>query len=803
MNGISSKSLKTLEFDKVVDRLAAKTETTVGRELALGLQPSTDYQEVLRRQRLAAEGRRLLEMRSTFSLGGVRDVRTAVGQAALGHILEPVELLDVQATLSVSETAKATVNRLGIHLPLLEEMLSRSVDFTELSAEIGRCLNQRGEVVDDASPALRTIRIKERQAHDRLTARLRQMLASSSVRQAIQEPITTMRDGRYVILVKADMRGHVAGVVHDVSSSGATLFLEPLETVELGNQWRELKLEEEREVRRVLRELSEIVGEDGTHIAATIEILASLDLILASARLGETMGCTELPYPGPEQEWLLPSTGALSLANARHPLLADPVVPIDISVGGPHCQASQGDDCSILLITGPNTGGKTVALKTVGLLALMAQAGLPVPADRQSRLPIFEGVYADIGDEQSIEQSLSTFSSHMGNIISILDRASSRSLVLLDELGAGTDPDEGAALARAILRHLLEIGCPTVATTHHGSLKAFAHITPGMANGCVEFDQETLAPTYRLTIGLPGKSNAFAVASRLGMDDEILGKARRSLSPHHTEIESLIADLQEQRQAAETDRRAQAAARQRAETEHRDLQARVSELESERARLLERASQQLNQELAEARAQIRRSLKELDRGEREAIDAAREELTPAEKTAERFATKRGSRRESAEPLPAISPGDQLWLRDATGNPLSQPGEALGEPADGEIEVLLGAIRAKVKLADIDRVDKPSQKTERTAAWSLGDDPISPDVAVRGMTIEEALQEVDRHLDSAFLAGLPHVRIIHGKGTGTLRRAVREALYKHPLAKSLTSAEQREGGEGVTVVELVK
>ena len=800
----SPKTLVTLEFNKIIERVAVLAETPPGHQLVQTLLPSADYSEVLRRQRLTAEGRRFIEMKPNISLAAARDVRELVRQAALGHILDTAELLEVHVTLSLARSTSNTINRLRVHLPLLAAIADRIADFTDLTAEVNRCVNQRTEIVDSASPALAEVRHQARQAHDKLTAHLQRILNSSAGRQAAQEPIITLRDGRYVIPVKADMRSHVPGVVHDVSSSGATVFLEPLTTVELGNAWRELQLEEEREVQRILRDLSALVGEDCDYIVAAIDTLALIDLALAKARLAETMGCANLPYADHDQSWLVQRPEALRLVNARHPLLTGNVVPISLWVGSSGPGKSQGPDeagtdgdYSAVLITGPNTGGKTVALKTAGLLVLMAQAGLAVPADEGSRIPVFDAVYADVGDEQSIEQSLSTFSSHMSNIIAVLRNVSDNSLVLLDELGAGTNPGEGAALAQAILHHLLDVGCLTLATTHHDSLKAFAHNTPKIMNACAEFDPETLAPTYKLSIGVPGRSNALAIAGRLGMVPNILDDARQTLSPDHLQVQSLVADLQRQRQAAEADRLAQASARDQAEALSQHLAEKVAALEAEREHLLERTSREMEEELAQARAQLREALREVERDERSSLEAAQQRLPVVEQRIERLGEQhRQKRKRQSEPLPAIQPGDQLWLHD-----LSQPGEAISAPIDGEVEVRLGALRAKVKLADVERVEKLSPTSPSSIVRPPATPAPQPEIAVRGMTVEEAFLVIDQYLDAAFLAGLSRVRIVHGKGTGTLRRAVRGTLSKHPLVKSLASAEQKDGGEGVTVVEM--
>jgi DNA mismatch repair protein MutS2 len=806
----STKTLTTLEYDKIIARLAALCRTPRGRALALALEPSTDYPEVLHRQRLTAEGRHLREMKPNTGLHGVRDIGTLVHQAALGHALEPAELLDVQATLSASHTIRETIDRLRVYLPFLAEIANRIADFRELTSEIGRCINTRAEIVDAASPILAQLRRESRIAHDRLTTRLNQLLTSS--RGAIQEPIVTLRDGRYVIPVKVEQRSQLPGIVHDVSSSGATVFLEPLETVEMGNRWREMLAEEQREIARILRDLSSRVGVRDAEIAEAIEALAEIDLALAKARLGEEIGANKLPHEGPDQPWLLDKPNLLFLENAHHPLLTGDVVPITIWLGdaapNSDLRPPTSEPFNVLLITGPNTGGKTVALKTAGLLSLMAQAGLPVPADASSRLPLFDAVYADIGDEQSIEQSLSTFSSHVGNIISILESATRDSLVLLDELGAGTDPTEGAALARAILTYLLDIGCLTVATTHHGELKAFAHTTPGIANASVEFDVQTLSPTYRLHIGLPGQSNAFAIAQRLGMPEPVLEEARAGIDPDRVAVESLISDLHEERKAARTASAEQRAAASEAERARQRVTKELQSLEANRDRLFERTQREMESELSQMRTHLREAVRELERAERltvfdraKAVEVAREETAQAEASIKRVTHRKRPRRRT--PLPAIAAGDRIYLTD-----VPTPGEAISEPdAEGDLDVKLGSLRARINVRQIERVEKgevgrgDGRTGPTTPVSDLPLPAVSPELDLRGLTVDEALLLIDQRLDEAARAGVGELRIIHGKGTGTLRRAVREMLSKHALVHAHAAAAPRAGGDGVTVVEL--
>ncbi len=805
-----AKSLKTLEYDKIIGRLVSFSQTALGKALALALTPSSVYEEVIRRQRLTAEGRKILEMKPNVSLGGVHDIGGLVYQASLGHALEPGELLDVRETLSQGRTVHETLDRLRVFVPHLAEIADRIADFRAITAEIGRCIGPRGEVLDAASPVLAELRREARVAHDRLQARLSQLL--NAARPAIQEPIVTLRGGRYVIPVKAELRAQVPGIVHDVSASGATVFLEPLETVEMGNRWREMLAEEQREIARILRQLSASVGSRADEIAAATEALAEIDLTLAKARLGTALAATELPHEGNGQPWIREEPGALLLVNARHPLLGKEqganaeVVPVTVWLGKDAGRPRQeGEVFSVLLITGPNTGGKTVALKTAGLLALMAQAGLPVPAESDSRLPVFDAVYADIGDEQSIEQSLSTFSSHIGNIVSVLRAATERSLVLLDELAAGTDPAEGSALAKAILVHLLEVGCLTIATTHHGELKAFAHVTPGVMNASVEFDAETLSPTYRLHIGLPGQSNALAIAQRLGMPDDVLERARADVGEDRLAVESLITHLHREKEAAETATAEQRAAAREAQKARAQVTKELQALESNRDRLIEKTRQEMEAELSQARLRLREAAKEMQRAERTnvferaaSIEAAQKDVVAVEESLKQVEQKKKRRRKA--PLPSIAPGDRVFLRD-----VPTPGEAITEPdATGELEVSLGALRAKVNVTQIERVEATEKgRDARDVGHALDRFPseflVSPELDLRGMTVDEALMLIDQRLDEASRAGVSELRIIHGKGTGTLRRAVREMLGRHALVQGHEPAAAKAGGEGVTVV----
>ncbi|HUF54530.1 MAG TPA: endonuclease MutS2 [Dehalococcoidia bacterium] len=804
--GIPEKTYSILEYDKVIERLGRFCYTERGRSLAAALRPSMEYRDVRHSQRLTSDAQRLIELKPNLGLTEIKDIGSIVQAAALGRQLEPSELLDVRITLVASRNISDAVDKLRIYMEFLAEVADRIADFRGITDEIARCIDAKGEVLDSAAPALATLRRESRIAHERLSSRLQQVL--NSHKTSLQEPIVTLRDGRYVLPVKAELRSQLPGIVHDVSSSGATVFLEPLETVEMGNKWRELQAEEEREIARIMRDLSARVGSRAEEIAEALAALAEVDVLVAKVRYGESIGARSLPHDDQEQNWLMEEPGSLYLQNARHPLLKGDVVPVSIWLGegGPTARdVAAGEPFTILLITGPNTGGKTVALKTAGLLALMAQAGIPVPADADSRLPVFDAVYADIGDEQSIEQSLSTFSSHMSNIISVLKNVTHRSLVLLDELAAGTDPVEGSALAVAILEWLRTVECLTIATTHHGELKAYAHSTPGISNGSVEFDDETLSPTYRLNIGLPGTSNALAIAERLGMPESVLEKAREGISPDRLAIEAMITDLHKHREQAEAASAEQRVAADEARRARERVTKELQSLESNRNKLIEQTRREMETELQQARAKLREALKEVQKAERttvferaKAIEEAQAETEEVAQAVDRV--QKRERRKRRGPLPEIAVGDRVFLHD-----VPTPGEALSAPdGSGDLEVKLGALRARVNVKQIAEVEKETgDRGQETREYipSLAMPKAAPELDLRGLAVDEALMLIDQRLDEAMRSGVHEMRIIHGKGTGTLRRAVREMLGKHALVKAQATAERRDGGDGVTVVEI--
>ncbi len=775
-------TLRVLEFDKVRAMLASETAFSLGRELALALEPERDHEAVLALQAETAEMTRIEQMGLDVPLGGMRDLRPLIHSATIGQAIEPTDLQEAAGALDTSWRARTLTERLAEQTPRIAAIAEGIADFRPFIAEVRKAITPRGDVDDNASVELAAVRRELRGAQARLERHARAALADAVRRGIAQEELLTERNGRMVIPVKADFRGQLPGIVHDVSSSGATVFLEPMSVVETGNEVRELQLAEEREVRRVLLQLSAMVGEREAEALATLEAMARLDLLRAKVQLGKRLGAA-LPRADGDASWL-GEGGRTAIVRARHPLLWGDVVPIDLDLS---------DEAPGLLITGPNTGGKTVALKTVGLLTLMAQAGLPVPCDEGSRLVTYGAIHADIGDEQSIEQSLSTFSSHMRTMGGILEAAAPRTLVLLDELGAGTDPEEGAALSRAILETLLDRGCTIIATTHHGELKTFAQEEPRLRNASVEFDLQTLSPTYHLTIGLPGQSNAIAIARRLGIDEGVLERAEEGVGAQTRELDGLLDEARRERAAAAEARQREEAAR--GETE--DLRLQLAEqhrtIESEREAILGRARRE--GEALVARAQ--RELARLERRERErsADREAAERLQALDAEIE-AAGKQATERATAW-LDTVSPGDVVRVRD-----IPQQGEAVtGVGPDGRVEVRFGSMRMKVSVDRIERTEPKIVPPAPAAADLPPATAVAAELDLRGQRADEAVLTFEGHLDEAFRAGLPSIRIIHGKGTGALRAAIREALSRHPLVRRYETAPPQEGGDGVTIAVL--
>ena len=768
------------------ERLARHTSFSAGREQALALRPVSDRERAVRRQRETAEAVQLTTLKVALPMGGVHDVRPAARSAARGQVLSPSELLEVAELGRASARLRRTLARLQQETPLLAVLGGGLPDLDPLRGLITAAIDDRGELKDGASPELASIRREGATVHERLQQRMEALLRLPALRPSLQDSIVTLRDGRYVLPVRAEARSTVPGVVHDTSASGATVYVEPMAVVDLGNRWRELQAQERHEIERILRELSDAVGQASPDLVDAVERLAHLDLTLAKAHLAAELDARALTQLGRDARWLVDAPAPLRLVEARHPLLAGEVVPVTIEAGG---------DALALLITGPNTGGKTVALKTAGLLCLMALAGLPVSAEEGTRIPVYDAVFADIGDEQSIEQSLSTFSGHMTAIIDILERADGRSLVLLDELGAGTDPTEGAALALAIVDRLVEAGVTLVATTHHSELKLYAHNHPAVQNASVEFDLETLAPTYRLRIGVPGQSNALAIAARLGMPSTIVEAAREGLSHEQRDLEAVLGELRAQLAVAEERAGRAAADRDAAEELRADLERRLTELAEESERMRADARERIREEVRDAERFLQRARREIEAAR---LAQAEADLARAHEAAAALAPPEPVARPAPVPEPAlVAPevGARVWLRG-----VSVAGEALSAPDEaGEFDVQLGALRTRVRLPQVERVE---QTDGEVIAISVPAAPAAPEeIEVRGRTIADALPAVEAFIDGAARAGLPQVRLIHGKGTGALRRAIRELLNGHPLVVSQEAAGPREGGEGATIAHL--
>ncbi|HEY8496194.1 MAG TPA: endonuclease MutS2 [Limnochordales bacterium] len=794
---MDERSLRVLEYPAIIERLAAHTSFAPGRELAEALRPQTDPEAVRRALAETGEALRLLERGGHDLLSGIRDVREALARAKLGGVLSGPELLDVAALAGAIRRARRILLNDPDAWPHLAQRALRLGTYLSVEEAIGRCIGQEGQVLDEASPELARLRARMRTLHNRIRERLEAILRSAALRPALQESLITVRNGRQVVPVKQEHKGMIPGIVHDTSASGATVFVEPLAVVELNNELQETRLQEEREVERILRHLSAQVGAEAEGLETGLAVLAELDLALAKARLAQSMRAVA---PKLNEE------GWIHIIGGRHPLLSGRVVPVDVWLGR---------EARILVITGPNTGGKTVTLKTIGLFGLMAQAGLYVPAEPGTELPVFSGIYADIGDEQSIQQSLSTFSSHMSNIVRILRSADERSLVLLDELGAGTDPAEGAALAMAILDFLLAVGARVVATTHYSELKAYVHSRPGMQNASVEFDPVTLAPTYRLIMGLPGRSNALEIAARLGLPEEVLERARRRLNRQDARVDDLIRNLEETRRQAEAELERARSLRQENERLQAQLRAAQEELAARRQSVLEKAREEARRVVAAARREADAILEELRRQQRE---GGLEQARLVRRRLERY---REELEESASP-PLVAAGEPL-AKDAVvpGTPvflasLQQRGTVIEPPdADGQVSVQIGSLRVRVPWEELrapaggdgpGRPEDPSRRgpAARPVGFGLVAEKrahISPELHLRGMTVEEATGALDKYLDDAVLAGLSTVRIVHGKGTGTLRRAIHELLRSDPRVKGWRLAEPHAGGHGVTVVEL--
>lgn len=775
-----------LEFTKVVARLAEYAVFEPSRELLCAIKPKKTAAEATRALDETAEAVELLRLYPLFTLGPCRDIREALRLLELGGMLTPEHLLALADVCRASRQTKDFFSHIKGHYPQLSEQAKRLGIYKTLENAVDKAITSDAQIADGASDRLANIRHRIRMYERQIKEKLDNFVRNPNTAKFLQEPIVTLRAGRFVVPVKQEYRSSVAGAVHDVSSSGATLFVEPLAVMQANNELARLHLEEEDEINAVLRALSAVAAGYREELEHTMWGLARLDFAFAKAKLAHDMKAVPVT---------LNTAGLINLKGARHPLIAaEQVVPIDVKLE---------PKLRVMVITGPNTGGKTVALKTVGLLSIMAFSGLQIPAEDGSTLCFYSRIYADIGDEQSIEQSLSTFSAHMSNIVQILSEADENSLVLVDELGSGTDPTEGAALAMSILEHLHAVGAKVLATTHYSELKSFAYNKNGYINASVEFNVETLRPTYRLLMGIPGKSNAFLIAEKLGVDASIIERANNFLTADEQQVADLISGLEENRlQAEQASREADLRLAQVVE-QQRQLKNQEIELANREAEIITKAKMQAAELVKESRKQAEELYQQMKQELKASgvhgkdVQAARSKM---QKLQERLQTNLPQKQYQGEALTKVEVGQSVDIPK-----LHQSGIVATLPNDkGELTVQIGVMKVAVKLADL-RIDKQQQKRERTAyTRQLAQNKarnIQMEIDLHGMTVEEAIYELDKYLDDAFLANLHQVRVIHGRGTGALRQGVMPYLKNHRLVKSVESAPFNEGGIGATIVNL--
>ncbi|MFC0211459.1 endonuclease MutS2 [Paenibacillus chartarius] len=789
---MNMKILKTLEYEKILHRLQNYAATSLGKERTEQLRPSGDLEEVKLRLKATDEAANVDRLKGNAPFGGIRDIRPALHRARVGGMLNAAELLDIATTSHGSRRLNRFLKEVNEEFPI-PTLLTVAEQLSEqkpLEDKIKSCIDDNAVVVDQASPDLARIRSELRSGEAQVRSKLEQMIRNPSIQKMLQDVLVTIRGDRFVIPVKAEYRSHFGGLIHDQSASGATLFIEPESIVNLNNRLKELRMKEEAEIEKILRLLSAAVAEVHEQLLTDTDLLGLLDFHFAKSGLAREMKAT-LP--------MMNDRGFLKIKRGRHPLLsAEKVVPLDVELGNQY---------STIIVTGPNTGGKTVSLKTVGLLSLMAMSGMFVPAEEGSQLCVFDAIYADIGDEQSIEQNLSTFSSHMTNIISILKGMTPKSLVLLDELGAGTDPAEGSALAIAILDYIHRMGCRIIATTHYPELKAYAFEKKGTINASMEFDIATLSPTYRLLVGVPGRSNAFAIAERLGLMRPIIESARGHVGEEDQRVESMIATLEENRLTAEQERTEAERLRREVEQLRTQLQAERNEFNEQRDKLFEKAERDAKEAVAKARREAEEVIAELRRMALEERGSFKEhKLTEAKRRLEQ-AEPQLRKRSGGGPVVSKEKAAQLENGDEVRVVhLGQKGHIVELVGDEEAIVQMGIMKMKVRRDQLEKIggtQKPAKQPQRTATTvkRTRDDNTRMELDMRGMNLEEALIEADRFLDESFLANLGQVYLIHGKGTGILRSGMQDYLRRHKHVKSYRYGNYNEGGNGVTVVEL--
>ena len=782
---MQKRTLRVLEFTKIREQLADLAVTEMGREICLALEPETNLEEVRAAQQETEESTVVIQYLGSSPLSAFADVRSSLSLAEKGATLSPKALLEVATMLRVSRNVRDALVTDRETTPELTRMGSGLSDGRRIELDITDAILSEDEIADHASSALADIRRHLRGATDRIKDKLNQMVHSPNFQKYMQDPIITVRNGRYVIPVRAEFRAQVPGLVHDQSGSGATLFIEPMAAVEMGNELKQWELKERQEIERILASLSAEIAPVAQTLREDVETLARLDFIFAKGLLSRSMHAVS-----PK----LNKDGYINIIRGRHPMIdPDKVVPSSLWLG---------KEFTELIITGPNTGGKTVTLKTVGLFTLMAQAGLQVPADLGTEMAVFEQVFADIGDEQSIEQSLSTFSGHMTNIVTIMKEVTPNDLVLFDELGAGTDPTEGAALAQSILTRLLHIKVRTMATTHYSELKAFALSTKGVENASVEFNVETLRPTYRLSIGVPGKSNAFEISRRLGLPENLIEAARQTLSSDSIRFEDVIANAEYHRQVAERERQlAEDAAKEtvRLRDEAEKLR---REMEEKRETMMRKSREDARRLMENTRRESEAILSDLRRLRKSAgteadVNGVRKRL---DKDMDELAEGLKTNQEDASQAPkTVNPGDRVKILT-----INQEGTVLSKPDDkGDVQLQAGIMKFKANLSQLRLLKKTEEKQKTSVMAKTGamERTVRMECDVRGMTLDEAILTVDQYLDAAIMAGMGEVSIIHGKGTGVLRSGIQQELRRHPHVKKQRLGIYGEGEDGVTIVTL--
>lgn len=792
---MNQKVLKTLEYHKIIEKLTEYAASEPGKRLCRELEPSSDFEEIVQAQAETADAVARVRQKGSVSFAGISDIGGSLKRLEIGSSLSIHELLAVSSLLTCAARAKNYGRRQESELPddSLDEMFRALEPLTNVNAEITRCIISEEEVADDASPGLRHVRRQMKITGDRVHTQLNAILNSS--RTMLQDPVITMRDGRYCLPVKAEYKSSFQGMVHDQSATGSTLFIEPMAIIKLNNELRELEIREQKEIEMVLAALSmELVPYVET-ILINLKLLTKLDFIFARAALARHYNCSMPKFN---------KNGYIHIKDGRHPLL-DPkkVVPINVYLG---------KDFDLLIVTGPNTGGKTVSLKTVGLFTLMGQSGLQIPAFDGSELAVFDEVFADIGDEQSIEQSLSTFSAHMTNIVKILEKADSHSLCLFDELGAGTDPTEGAALAIAVLSFLHNMKCRTMATTHYSELKVYALTTPGVENACCEFDVETLRPTYRLLIGIPGKSNAFAISQKLGLPDFIIQDARSRLEEGDEAFEDLLASLEESRVTIEKEREEIASYKSEISRLKSRLEQKEERFDERKDKLIRNANEEAQRILREAKETADQTIRQINKlaqssGVGKELEAERtklrEKLDKVDKNLS-LKNEKGPKKTISPKKLKIGDGVKVLTMNLNGTVSSLPN------AKGDLYVQMGILRSLVNIKDLELLNEPAisgpgmdlMKKNNTGSGKIKMSKsfsVSPEVNLIGMTVDEAIPVLDKYLDDAYLAHLPKVRVVHGRGTGALKAGVHKHLKKLKYVKEFRLGDFGEGDTGVTIV----